>query len=191
MPNFSLTEVKKLPFDFEDEVKKFVQAKKDHLLTEGVPAPTHHPWVEMSVRRIPGQVERSGGMTIIQPDDFVPDYTIIDDTPPPPSLAEKKAKIADEINRQAEALASQIAPPLKRKLFDVRIRDAHQAAGLAQAAHQEPSAADKATIAEHEARNAKIDAIYRHVAELESQIHDLTEDQVDVWKGAPFPDVSA
>jgi hypothetical protein len=181
--DINLSTIKALPFDFETEVKNFIQAKKDHQNTKDVMAPAHHPLVEMAVRRVSNGVNER--------DDFVADYTIVDDTPPPPTLDEKKAMLADEVMRNANVLASQIIPPLKRKLFDFQISDAYAAISRAKASGQEPSDADKATIAEHETRTAKIDAVYRHVAALESQIHDLTEDQIDVWQGAPFPDVSA
>ena len=187
MPIFPLSELKKLPFDFDDEVRRFLQAKKDHLTTEGEPAPTSHPWVEMSVKRIPGEIQRSGATTIIHPDDFVMDYRIEDDTPLPPTLDEKKAKLAEEINKQANAMVQKILPPLKRKLWEFEANDAARAIGVAQAANQEPDAVHKFAWDAHIARTEKVGAIYRHAAELESQIHDLTEDQVDVWKGAPFP----
>ena len=187
MPVFPLSEIKKLSFDFETEVRNFVQAKKDHLNTEGVPAPTHHPWVEASVRRIAGEIQRSGATTIIHSDDFVPDYQIVDDTPPPPTLDDKKAKLAQDVGMQANALAEKILPRLKRKLFDFQAGDAAKAIALAQEAQQEPDPVHKFAWDAHLARQEKVEAIYRHAAELESQIHDLTEDQVDVWQGAPFP----
>lgn len=173
MPNFLLSDLKKLPFDFEAEVAKFVQVKKDHLTTEGVPAPTHHQLVELAVRRIPGSEDI--------PDDFVADYSIVDDTPPPPTLDEKKNALADQINAEAMALINKIDPPLKRKSLRFKINDAFAVP------EDERTDAHKTLIAENIARDRKVETIQRHAAELESQIHDLTEDQVDVWKGAPFP----
>lgn len=84
-----LSQIKAMP-DFEARVHAFVQAKKDHLITEGVGAPTEHHVVESAVRRIPGD-----GKT---PDDFVADYTIVDDTmpaAPAPTLDQRKAWAID------------------------------------------------------------------------------------------------
>ncbi len=174
MQVFRLSSLKTLPFDFEAEVKKFVQAKKDHLMTEGVPAPTAHPVVEASVRRIPG--------TIHTPDDFVADYSIIDDTPPPPTLDERKSALATQVNDQVTALTSQIAPPLKQKLFQFQVNDATSVP------EADRTNAQKAVIADFLERDRKLQGIYRHAAELESQIHDLTDATIDGWKPAPFPE---
>ena len=172
---FALSQMKTLLFDFEAEVRNFIQAKKDHLTTEGVPAPTTHHFVEAAVRRIPG--------TVNQPDDFVADYTIVDDTPPAPTLDERKSALAAQVNADAAALLNQIAPPLKQRLFQFQVNDASRRAPLGT-----QTDADKAIIAESIARQEKIDAVYRHVAELESQIHDLTDETIDGWKAAPFPE---
>jgi hypothetical protein len=176
MPKFSLSWVKSLGFDFEAEVHKFVQAKKDHLKTEGVPAPAAHPAVEAAVRRIPGSKT--------QPDDFVADYEILDDMPPPPTLDEKKAALAQQYLGQAVAMVEGITPPLKKRMMGFQLSDAHarKAAGTA-------TDSDDAIIAQHQDLSKKHDAIWRHLAQIESQIDDLTADQIDVWKATPFPAV--
>lgn len=181
-----LTALKGLPFDFEQAVKDFVQAKKDHLLTEGVPAPAApHHMVEAAVRRIPGSVTFVKGVPVPgsqQMDDFVADYQIVDDTPPAPTLEERKSVVAAKINSEATGLRNQINPPLKVKLLSIQYHEALDA-----------ELAGKATTSDHEVlqawedRQQKLKAIDRHVAKLESQLHDLPADMVDLWKWAPFP----
>lgn len=174
MPVFSLSYLKSMPFDFEAEVKAFVQAKKDHLTTEGMPAPTAHPAVEAAVRRIPGTVD--------QPDDFVADYHIVDDTPPPPTAEERKAAFATEIGANATAALNAITPPLKARLWNIQYGDA-----MAARSKEEATDAQEIVISEHEARAARSQQVMRHAAELESQLHDLPDDMVDIWQPAPFP----
>jgi len=163
-----------LPFDFDQAVKDHVQAKKDHLTTEGVPAPTAHPAVEAAVRRIPGSATT--------PDDFVADYQIMDDTPPPPTAEERKAAVAAQINADATAALNAITPPLKARLWGIQYGEAMVARSNGQA-----TAEHEAMIAEHEARGARFQQVIRHAAELESQLHDLPDDMVDIWKPAAFP----
>jgi hypothetical protein len=183
MLNLLLSQIKALPFDFDAEVAKFLQAKKDHLMTEGKPAPTAHPMVEASVIRIPGKV-LDAARGIVEPDDFKADYQIADDTPAPPTLEQKKAALAQLALNEAASLIEQIAPRLKSRLFDFQVRDAsaRRLSGTA-------SDADEEVMDEHASRGEKQDAIMRHLAEVESQIHDLTADHVDVWKAPPFPKV--
>jgi hypothetical protein len=171
MPQFSLSYLKSLPFDFDKAVADFVQAKKDHLMTEGMPAPTAHPTVEAAVRRIPGTVD--------QPDDFVADYQVVDDTPPP---AERKAAVATALRAEAQSRLDVVTPPLKTRLWNLQYSEAMMARSKESA-----TAAQEIMIAEHEARAAKSQAILRHLAEMESQLHDLPDDMADIWKPAPFP----
>lgn len=72
-----LSQVRAAGLDFAADVQAFVQAKLDHRFTVGEPAPVAHPLVEAVVHRVPATEPG-------QPDDFVADYEIIDDTPPPP-----------------------------------------------------------------------------------------------------------
>jgi hypothetical protein len=185
-PTFSLSWLKALPFDFEKEVAAFVQAKKDHLLTEGSAAPTHHPSVEAAVKRIPGSVQfddKGKPMPETQtPDDFVADYQIYDDTPPPPTVEQKKTAIAATCSEFAQALLNENIPPLKARIWQMQYADAVQAKAKEQASNEQLT-----TIADYEARQARAQRIVRHLAEMESQLHDLPEDMIDIWKPEPFP----
>lgn len=192
MTDFLLSQIKAFGFDdashLHAAVEAFIAAKKEHLKTEGQPAPTApHPAVEAAVKRIPGSITFRGGVpdpSTQTPDDFVADYRIIDDTPPPPTVEEKKAAIAAKINAEGRQRLSQIVPPLKAKLLEIQFNDASaaQVAGTMTEAHQ-------AALADYQLRVEKSQKIMRHVAELESQLHDLPDDMIDIWKWPAFPEV--
>jgi hypothetical protein len=196
----ALSFVKSLPFDFENEVASFVKAKQDHRSTTGEAAPSApHRLVEDAVRRVPGSIAEQ------KPDDFVADYEIVDDTPPPaapPTLDQRKLTMAAELGVQANAAIAAIIPPLKQRLWDRE--HARVLADMGKVKPQENetveawrtraievvkknSPADHVSFTEHEDRKKKVDAIIHHVAVCESQIHDLTEVDLDNWKPKPFP----
>lgn len=186
MPQYLLSQIKALPFDFEQAVRDFVQAKKDHLSTEGMPAPTAHHMVEAAVTRIPGTVEfdddGAARPDTQQPDDFVENYEIVDDTPPPPTIEERRAAVAAQISAAAQAAVAKIIPPLKLRLWQMHLSEAMAVP------EDERTDAHKATIAENDERARREYLIHRHLAEMESQLHDLPDDMVDIWKPAPFPE---
>ena len=180
------------PPGFASLVDQFIAAKKEHLTTTGQPAPAApHPLIEAAVRRVVAPVERLvdhkgrdiGPSPNTQPDDFVADYEIEDDTPPPVVLtvAQKKDVLAAKVNADAAALAEQVMPRLKQRLFMFQ----HGDAIAVPEANRTPE--QVATIAAHTDWQNKLQAINRYVAEVESQIHDLPDDMVDVWKAPPFP----
>jgi hypothetical protein len=172
----ALSQIKALPFDFVGTVDAFIAAKKVHQSTENVPAPgAPHPWVEQAVRRLPGSIEPP------RPDDFVADYEIIDDTPPPPTLDQRKMTLAAAAQASAHAEIDAIDPPLKRRLVGIE-------AGRAMMVDpSKRTPAQLAAITSQATRDAKREAIIYHLAKLEAQIHDLTDKTIDNWSAAPFP----
>lgn len=190
--------------DFPKAVADYIKALEAHRFTEGVPAPTAHPLVERAVLRVQHPVEAvhqpvhtytdEAGEEVTepvgepvrfvsstQPDDFVPNYVLIDDTPPPPSLDERKAELASNWARQAENIVNEVSPPLKRGLWALQRADAGKVPEELRTPEQ------KAAIAQADARSAKVHAVQRHLAQLHSDIHDLTAETIDAWKPAPFP----
>jgi hypothetical protein len=192
----SLSQVKSMPFDFEAAVQDFIGAKKHHQSTDGEPAPSaRHQMVEAAVKRVPGSIDPP------RPDDFVADYEIVDDTPPQPSLDQRKAVLVAALGTAANAAIAAVIPPLKRRLWDLeqhRIAVLLNGAKLESVKDETPearraralatlSADDLAHYLAHEARNKKIDAIVYQVAKAESAIHDLTEETLPTWKPPAFP----
>ena len=171
----NLSAMKALPYDFEKEVASLIQAKKDHQKTEGIPAPYGPALVESAVRRVPGSIDPP------KADDFVADYEVVDDTPPPPTLDERKGALAMTSQAVAQSIIDKIDPPLKRRLTQM---DYANAMAVPEAKRTSPQIA---AIAARETRKARVDATMYHLATLESQIHDLTDKTIDGWTPAPFP----
>jgi hypothetical protein len=188
----ALSQIKALPFDFAEEVEKFRLAKIAHQSTEGEAAPSvPHTLVEHAVKRVP----RDGAS-----DDFVSDYEIIDDTPPPPSLDERKQVLVSALGTAANAAIAAIIPPLKRRLRDLeyhRITGLLSNAKLEKVENETPeeryaralatlSPDDLTHYLAHQASTRKIEAIVYQLAQGESAIHDLTEQTVGAWKAPAF-----
>lgn len=171
----NLSAVKALPYDFEAEVAKYIKARKDHQKTVGEPAPAAPLLVEGAVKVVPGTIKPPTA------DDYVADYEIFDDTPPPPTLDQRKAILAGEAAVMGQSAIDKFRPPLKVRLLDM---DFNRALSIDE---NKRTTADKATIAMAYDRAQRIDAITYHLAKMEAQIHDLTEKNIDAWKPAPFP----
>lgn len=104
--------------DFAAAVEQYRQALLDHRFTEGQPAPTAHALVEACVNRVvvPGEA-----------DDFVADFEILDDTPPPPSeptAAELKAVEIMKSRQQEQADITAIMLPGKLRVFQMDVQTA-------------------------------------------------------------------
>lgn len=190
--------------DFPKAVADYIAALELHRTQEGTPAPTAHPLVENAVRRVQYLVEAVHQptrtyvgpdgedvtepvgepvrfMSSTQPDDFVPNYVLVDDTPPPPSLDERKAELARCMAVSVGAMIDRISPPLRRRLFNMTV------ARVYRVPEESRTAADKAVLAQADDSNARVEAVEFHLAQMEAQIHDLTADTIDAWKPAPFP----
>lgn len=197
---------------FEKDVSDHIAALEAHSHTEGKAAPSAHPLVEAVVARIQHPVEAmhqpertyqkevDGELVTVtepygdpipfvssdQPDSFVANYKIVDDLPPPPTLDERKAKLADDLTHQAQKIIDTLVPPLKRGFWDIQ---------YSEAVTVDPptlrTADQKATVERHEARNTKVRAVYRHLAQMHSAIHDLTDETFDGWSPSPWPTFTA
>jgi hypothetical protein len=191
-----LSQINALPFAFEAAVSDYIAEKMAHRFTVGEPAPSAgHAWVENAVKRVPGGEGK--------PDDFVADYEIVDDTPPPPTLDEQKQALVAKVHADYHAAQTTMIPPLKARLWGLEhariltalstivpmqsdeTSEAHQARALPILAKKAP--ADAAFLGDYLARQKKMHAVILHLATMESQIHDLTAETIDAWKPAPFP----
>lgn len=199
-----MSHLKGLPFDFESAVAEYIKAKMAHRFTVGEPAPwAPHPWVEYAVKRVPGGEG--------QPDDFVADYEIEDDIPPPPTLDERKQALAVKAHADAAEAQGALIPPLKARFWHIEFARVSAAVAAVQpiaatrgkdgkpdAPAETPEALrtralatlksdDSTFFLQHESRLKALDRIQYHLAILESEIHDLTEATIDTWTPAPFP----
>jgi hypothetical protein len=163
-----------LPYNYADEIEKHRQALLAHRFI-GDAAPTAPAMIEQAVRRV-----QSDG----QADDFIADYTIIDDTPPvhEPSEAERRQMLIAAV-RQAEQQASHavIGPGKLRRLG----LDVSRTLAKVEADRTDN---DKAALATFAGVQARLDAVHYHAATLEAQIDDLTPDQLGNWTFAWNPD---
>jgi len=135
----------------------------------GEPRPTAHPLIEACVRRVP----REG-----QADDFVADYTIIDDTPPPLSLREKKDRLISEIAKQERDATDRVWPLGKQRLDNMMAIEFMSMPEDNREPHQ------VAFLDEVKSKQEKIAAIQKQSATLMSQIEDLTSETIDNWKSS-------
>lgn len=199
MPKFEilLSQAKAIAPDFGAAVANYIAALEAHRNTVGEPAPSAgHPFIEAAVLRVQHPTEgvhqpldEAGEpvgepvkfVSSEQPDDFVPNYVIIDDTPPAPTLDERKAKLAHAAGVTAQARVDAMDPPLKRKLVGMTL------ARIAQVDEDKRTDADKAALAHSADVQVRTEAIYFHLAEMEAEIHDLTEATIEGWEPTSFP----
>lgn len=168
----NLSHLKALPFDFGGAVDAHIKALQAHRTTEHAAAPTAHPLVERAISRVQYPV------TDGKPDDFVPNYKVVDDSP---SLDDRKMALVQSLTDEATRLMAGIMPPLKQDLWNLQYADA------VAVEDKKRTSAQNAAIKLHEDRIAKVRAIHMHLAQMKSDIHDLTESTIEKWKAAPFP----
>jgi hypothetical protein len=161
--------------EFAADVAAYIKAKKDHQKTTGEPAPTAAPMVEAAVRVVPGSIEEQ------RADDYVADYSVEDDTPPPPSFEDRKAALVLSIRDEGEARIAKFFPPLKRNHMHMLVSRASRVEEDKRTNEQKAVLAHMQDIAE------RADAIQFHVAEQQAAVHDLTAETIDDWAPEPFP----
>lgn len=176
----SKSQVDGLGYDFSATVEQYRQAKLAHRFAPlndlgiGPPAPLTYPLVQAAVRRVPPTLPD-------QPDDFVSDFVIEDDTPPPPTFVQHKAARMEEVARLEQAALDAVIPPGKRRLFGMeRLR-------LSAIDPLELTTAEAQQLADYKQLFDKWAAVAFHAATLCSQIEDQTEATLDAWEPAPFP----
>jgi hypothetical protein len=158
------SQIDALPYNFDEEVGKFIAAKEAHRF-EGGHAPSLHSLVESAVKRVQYPIEAK------KPDDFVRDYEIIDDTPPPriKTVDEKRQDALNASRQQENAEIEAISPVFGRRLAELRFQDAN----ITPPDERTPEQIE--TIAAFTDLQKKIRAIQMAGAVREAAIADMTE----------------
>jgi|SRR5882724_6973010 len=157
---------------FENAVQNYINTMHAFNMVVGKPRPTAvHPLIERAVRRI--QIQG-------QPDKYVADYVVIDDTPQPPSLEDKKNKLMSDLRFAENAAMEKVLPARKIRLAHIKYADALSLdESVRTATHQE----DIDLI-------GKVQGIREHyaliAAQAEAEIEDLTEQTIDSWQLPTF-----
>lgn len=152
---------------FENSVQEYINSLHSFNMVVGKPRPTAHPLIERAIKRIQKQ-----GF----PDQYVADYVVIDDSPPPPSLEDKKNSLMTKL-RAAEAAAMNSALP-HRKTRLVHLNHA-KASMIPEEERTDEHLKDIELLEIVRASNEKIMMI---AAQAESDIDDLTEQNIDSWQ---------
>lgn len=160
-----------LGFNYAAAVEEFRQAKLAHRFTGDI-APSAPAVIEHAVRRVP--VEG-------QADDFVTDCEVVDDTPPPPTLEERKAKLIDSIRAAEHMSLVDIMSPARERLM---VLDLNAVYAKPEADRTDDDRALMAKASEIASRKA---AITRYATLLEIEVEDLTEADIGGWVPKPFP----
>lgn len=140
----------------------------------GKPRPMASPMVEAALKRV--QVKG-------QPDNYEADYTIIDDTPPPPAplnLEDKKVQLHYQLSLAETEIKNKIMPLRKRRLSEMQY-------GMAVSKKEENRSPEEInTITSFLETNKKWSNVSLIAAQAESDIEDLTEDNIESWKLPDF-----
>jgi hypothetical protein len=165
-----LTNMGTTPEAFKAKVDAFVQAKMDHRTKSGDPAPTAPAMIENLVKRVPPK-----GM-----DEFVADYVIVDDSPPPKSLAERKGELLALLAREEQAALEAILSPAKRRLLGMEVQR------VSMLKTEDRTKTDKAVL-EESVRVAKLSQeVQLHSARMMAEVDDLTEETIEDWAPKEF-----
>jgi hypothetical protein len=187
---------------FAQAVADYIAALTKHQSEDGTPGPVTHPLVAYAVVRVQFPVEMQHQpthtyereidgvvLTITEPvgepvtfmgsekpDEFRSSYQLIDDTPPPPTLDERKAKLVAEVDKAANEAVAALCPPLKQRLMEMTANRAYMVE------EDKRTPAEVAAIATSQAFDRGVEEIRFRAAALAAQIHDLTEDTIGSWK---------
>lgn len=169
---------------FQSAVISHIAALHAFAKVKGKPRPVAHPFVEGAVMR----TQAKG-----KPDTYSPDYQIVDDLPKPPEKAkepdvveevkalnlEQKKQVLTQQVLAAESVAKQkIMPTRKLRLVVHMATLAHRKKDKG----EEPTDDDKVAVAKLDQIMADFAAVELIAAKAESDIEDLTEDNIDSWQ---------
>lgn len=162
---------------FEQAVAEHIARLKAFVSEVGKPRPVAHPLIEASIKRI------SYPKADKKPDEYVADYTIVDDTPPPPpplSLEDRKRALFAQLRVAENAAKEQFVPEMKRRLLVLRYQ---RAMGTPEETRDQEQAR---LIEEYHALQKAVEEIEYKGAAAESDLADLTEDTIDSWQVPNF-----
>lgn len=109
------------------------------------------------------------------PDAFqIAPYEVVDDSPPPPSLEERKGILLRALQNAAANIQNAILSPARAKMLDIDVAEA-----LSTSAR---TPAQVAAIAAYTAFQARCVEIQRNAAVAAVEIEDLTERTIGAWK---------
>lgn len=174
MVNLNLSEIIKLAGSreaFEQAITTHILALRAFAHEIGKPRPVSHPAVEACIKR-----EQEEG----KPDTYVPNYNIIDDSPPPPTLEEKKGVAHRAIQAAEQAAKNNILPNAKVRLANIKYSIAYGKP------EDQRSAEEKEDIASLLLVHKAWQQIDLQSAQAESDLDDLDEAGVDSWKPPTF-----
>jgi hypothetical protein len=182
-----------LGYDFPAAVAAHIAALEAQRFN-GQTAPRHDANVEAAVKRVQYPIEAK------KPDDFVADFEIIDDTPPPPTLEDRKHAAISALRHEEQAEIEAVLGPVEtRRLRGIHLnmaqRRAHKArsdatqravdeakgkgaelthADAVRIATAAVDPADAALIADAESLQARLDEIALQFAMREAALADMT-----------------
>lgn len=156
--------------DFDGQVKKAISALHAHSFTVGVPRPHIHPLIEACLRRVakPGK-----------PDEYVPDYEIINDPPAGPepgtmSLEEKKNHLVGQVRMAEQAIRDKLISPRKIRLLQIEKKRVLDSMSQDEKDRMFLRLLDEVAVV--------FDELSQKAARAEADIDDLTEDNIDSYQ---------
>jgi hypothetical protein len=159
-----------LPYNYAQAVEAFRQAKLEHRFTGDI-APSAPAIIEHAVSRvpIPGQA-----------DDFVADYEVINDLPEP-TLAERKQALTATIRAMEAAALARIISPARERLMGLDINTVYLTP------EAERTDAGRALLGRMTQLAARKEVVYRHSANLEVAVEELTDATINGFVPEAFP----
>jgi hypothetical protein len=157
---------------FDEACQAHADALRAHRFAPvGTPAPSApNALVEQAVYRVcrgPGQ-----------PDDFFYAVEIVDDTPPPRPLAERKAELLAKLAKREQDEGNLVSPAGKRRLWEIeRVK-------VLEKVPAERTPQDNAFLDAMLRRDAYLRDLNVRYATLMSEVEDLTEETIDAWISA-------
>lgn len=159
---------------FADLVEKHIAKLHAFAKSIGQPRPTASPMIEMAVAR----VQEKG-----KPDTYVPNYTIIDDTPAPPpplNLDDRKNQVHQKLIIAEHEAKDKVMPPRKKRLLSMMYEQA-----IAKL-EQDRTVEEQSNLDTFLDINKKWVDIGLIAAKAEAAIDDLTDDTINDWQLPDF-----